>query len=117
MKQPTRALRRAARQAELDPTPAEPATPRQEVLLKRRNKRRVDLRSLPGVLRESARNYKDLIEGTISLETAEVRSRAIARHHEILNTVRQEVYVADLTAELKNLRGGLVVEFDPEMLK
>jgi hypothetical protein len=88
--------------------------PHQELLLKRRNKRRVDLRSLPGVLRESARNYKDLIEGVISLEVAEVRSRAIARHHEILNAVRQEAYVANLAAEVKALRGDVAPQIDPD---
>jgi hypothetical protein len=73
-------------------------------MLRRRNRRKVDFKTLAGVLRESTRNYLDLLNGDISLEMGEVRGRAIARHREILLGMLQQQGLLELTQELQALR-------------
>jgi hypothetical protein len=92
-------------------------TPLQGELLKRRYKRRVDLRSLEGCLRESARVYRDLCDGLIGLETAEVKSRIIGRHRDILGDKDRKKQLADLVEQLRELRGGAALTFDPDLLE
>jgi hypothetical protein len=113
VKRPARALRLAAERAQLEAEQGSPiTTPQQEVLLKRRRRRVVDLKSLPGVLRESARIYRDLVDRTITLETGEVLSRAIARHHEILKTLKQESQILELMQQLREVRGAPLIGWD-----
>jgi hypothetical protein len=77
-----------------------------QVLLKRRRRRRLDLKSLDGTLRESGRLYRELAEGRISMAECEVRSRALKRHAEILGSVRQAQQLEDLQRKLAELQGG-----------
>ena len=91
---------------------------REGVLLKRRRRRRLDLRTLPGALRESARVYRELAEGRISMAEAEVRSRVLRRHSEILSSVELGERAAAMDRRLEEIlqlqqrsgRGGSVVD-------
>ena len=77
-------------------------------------KRRLDLSTLRGTLRESGRVYRDFINGTITMEAAEVRSRVLGRHKEILSSMEQQRQLAELLAQLKALQGGAIT-FDPDL--
>lgn len=79
-----------------------------QVLLKRRRRRRLDLKSLDGTLRESGRLYRELAEGRISMAECEVRSRALKRHAEILGSVKQAQQLEDLQQKLSELQGAAV---------
>jgi hypothetical protein len=92
--------------------PSEPRTPKQELMLRRRNRRKVDFKTLAGVLRESTRNYLDLLNGDVSLEMGEVRGRAIARHREILLGMLQQQGLLELTQELQAMRKGNTTNWD-----
>jgi hypothetical protein len=81
---------------------AEGAAPNGE-WLPRARRRRLDLRSLDGTLRESARIYREAAEGRISLASAEVRSRILRRHGELLAAREQQQQLADIQAQLKAL--------------
>jgi hypothetical protein len=81
---------------------------REGEFLKRVRLRRVDLRTLHGTLRESARIYRELASGRISMAAAEIRSRVLRRHSEILNAIEQQDYLAELqrqVVELQRLEG------------
>jgi hypothetical protein len=58
-------------------------------LLQRRRRRRLDLHSVAGLLRESAKVYRLLADEEITMAAAEVRSRVLKRHGEML--IGQEV--------------------------
>jgi hypothetical protein len=73
--------------------------------LKRARRRRLDLRSLAGTLRESARIYRELAEGRINASQAEVRSRVLRRHHEILAALEQQRQLAGIQEQLSRLTG------------
>ncbi len=81
------------------------------VLIRRR---RVDLSTLRGTLRESGRVYRDFVNGVITMEAAEVRSRVLGRHKEILSSMEQQRQLAELLNQLKALHGGAIT-FDPEL--
>ena len=59
-------------------------------LIERAKRRRVDLRTLHGVARESAKIYKGLSTGQLQPAQAEIRSRVLRRHSEILSTLQVE---------------------------
>jgi hypothetical protein len=83
--------------------------------LKRRRRRRLKLDSLAGTARESARVYRELAEQRISAGEAEVRSRVLRRHHEILGTLAQEQYLQTLHAKLDSIiaqGGGALIARD-----
>jgi hypothetical protein len=91
-------------------TDRETAIPRkrEQVFLKgadRKRRRRLDLRTLNGTLRESARVYRELAEGKISLEHAEVRSRVLGRHRDILAALKQSEQLEAIQQQLAALRG------------
>jgi hypothetical protein len=86
------------------------ALPRQrkQVFLKgedRKRRRRLDLKTLHGTARESARVYRELAEGRITLEHAEVRSRVLGRHRDILAALKQSEQLEAIQAQLRALRG------------
>ena len=81
---------------------------REGVFVKRRRRRRLDLKSLNGTLRESARVYRELAEGRISMAEAEVRSRVLRRHSEIMGTIEQRDLLAKLNDQLNELRAQSV---------
>jgi hypothetical protein len=70
------------------------------VFLKRRQRRRLDLRSLAGTLRESARVYREIAEGKISLAEGEVRSRVLGRHKDVLAAIQQTEYLKSIDERL-----------------
>lgn len=72
-------------------------------ILKRRRRRRLDLVSLPGALRESGRIYRDLVEGRISMAQAEVRSRVLRRHTEALGAYQQQQVLESLNEKIAGL--------------
>jgi len=59
-------------------------------LIQRVKRRRADLKTLNGVARESAKIYRALAQGTLPPAAAEVRSRVLRRHGELLATIRLE---------------------------
>ncbi len=69
-------------------------------------RRRLDLKTLHGTLRESARVYRELAEGRITLGEADVRSRVLRRHSEILSSVEQREQLEDIRQQLARLQGG-----------
>jgi hypothetical protein len=73
-------------------------------LLTRRRRRRLDLRTLHGVARESAKIYRALSQGEILPAQAEVRSRVLRRHSEILGVLEMEKLGAQLKALESNPR-------------
>jgi hypothetical protein len=82
---------------------------REQVFLKgedRKRRRRLDLRTLNGTLRESARVYRELAEGKISLEHAEVRSRVLGRHRDILAALKQSEQLEAIQQQLAELRAS-----------
>jgi hypothetical protein len=80
---------------------ADPATRALEgQLLKRRRRRRLDLKTLHGTLRESAKVYRELVQGEISMAEAEVRSRVLRRHGEILGQLEVKEYLEQLEARV-----------------
>ena len=84
---------------------AQPST-REGELLKRKRRRRLDLKTLHGTLRESARVYREFAEGRITAGEAEVRSRVLRRHGEILGAVEQQRMIEDLQQKLDAIQSG-----------
>ncbi len=72
--------------------------------IKRARRRRLDLKTLHGTLRESARVYRELAEGRITMLEAETRSRVLRRHSEILTALEQRDQVAEIQRQLEALR-------------
>ena len=70
----------------------------------RKRRRRLDLKTLDGTLRESGRLYRELAEGRISMAECEVRSRALKRHAEILGTVREAQQLEQLQEQIAALQ-------------
>lgn len=89
----------------------------ESVFLKRSRRRRLDLRTLDGTLRESGRIYRDLAEGRISQVDAEVRSRVLGRHREILNAMTQAAQLKALQEQLAQIQNppGLPVYEAPQL--
>src|ERR1700722_631830 len=73
-------------------------------LLERRRRRRIDLKSLDGILRESAAIYKKLDAGKLSFAETEVRGRQLRRHQEILSAVEERRLIAELQEKLHSLQ-------------
>ena len=72
-------------------------------LLQRKRRRRLDLRSVNGTLREHARVYRELAEKRIGVLEAETRSRVLRRHSEVLHAVEQAQRMESLAAQLEQL--------------
>ena len=76
------------------------------VLLQRQRGRRIDLRSSAGVLRESARIYKEMRSGRLSLAAADIASRVLRRHSEMLSAEEQRRQLAELQRDVAALRSA-----------
>jgi|GEM_PF-7103509 len=70
----------------------------------RMRRRRLDLSTLHGTLRESARVYRELAEGDISMVEADVRSRVLRRHSDILTAVEQGQQIRNLQEQLERIQ-------------
>jgi hypothetical protein len=94
--------------------PKPPRRPLQEVILARRSRRKCDLTTLDGVLRESGRIFKDLADKRIPIEEADALGRAILRHHAILASAEQQKVLIEQLAELRAIRSATspVLEWD-----
>jgi hypothetical protein len=68
----------------------DPGSPLVGQLIQRVKRRRADLKTLNGVARESAKIYRALAQGTLQPAAAEVRSRVLRRHGELLATIKLE---------------------------
>jgi hypothetical protein len=84
--------------------------------LKRGRRRRLDLKTLHGTMRESARVYRELAEGRIDLVEAETRSRVLRRHSEILTALEQRDQVTEIQRQLDALRNqpSAALQYQPE---
>jgi len=99
-------------------TVSEPRTPKQELLLRRRNRRKVDFDSMPGLKRESTRLYLNILNGDITMEQAEIQGRAISRHREILTALKQEGQLEELITELRAVRNDRAISLDdPDLIQ
>ena len=98
--------------------PRDPAIERaklDQATFKRRNQRRLDFRTLEGLIRESVGNYRDMRDGVVTLEAGDIYSRVIARHRELLVNQKQEADLAVLVQQLKELSVDGVRRFDPDL--
>ncbi len=76
----------------------------ESVFLKRRKRRRLDLRTLAGTARESAKIYRQFAEGEMSAGELEARSRHLRRHSEILTTIEQKAQLTAIQEQLEAIR-------------
>jgi hypothetical protein len=91
--------------------------PPAEYIPKKKRPRRIKLDDLDDTRRESRRNYVALVNGTLSLEQAEIRGRALSRHREILAAAATQNQLAALIVELQGLRGQGAIAFNPDLLE
>jgi hypothetical protein len=90
---------------------AAPAARRLEgQFLERRRRRRLDLKTIDGTLRESARLYRAMAQGELSLAAGDVMSRVLGRHGELLSALEQQELLMELNQKLEALRGGSALE-------
>jgi hypothetical protein len=82
--------------------------------IKRAQRRRLDLKTLHGTLRESARVYRELAQGEISMVEAETRSRVLRRHSEILSALEQRDQVAEIQRQLEALKAPGSLAYMPD---
>lgn len=87
--------------------PRESKTPRVRPaargVLERKWRRRRDISSLDGLIREHGRLISNLHNGKIALEKGEVLSRAYARHREMVAALEQNQYLQKIQAQLAEL--------------
>jgi hypothetical protein len=89
------------------------------VLIKRPRRRRLNLKTDHGTANEHIKTYRDFASGLISMSEAEVRSRMLRRHSEILGSITQRELMAAVLEELirsRQARGegvGDLLAFDP----
>jgi gas vesicle protein len=74
-------------------------------LVDRKKKRRNNINSLPGLIREHARLILMTLNGEIALEKAEVLSRQYSRHKEMVTALEQRTQLAGILEQLQALRG------------
>ena len=72
--------------------------------LPRKRRRRLDLKSLDGALREHRRIYRALLEGEMHVSVFETASRALKRHIDALGTLQQHEQLEDLRRKLADLQ-------------
>jgi len=87
---------------------AKPARKPKEVngtLVERQFKRRNNINSLPGLIREHARHIALMRTGEMPLDRGEVLSRAYARHKEMVSALEQRTQLAAIEQQLAALRG------------
>lgn len=74
----------------------------------RKKRRRLDLRTVDGTVRESIRVYRELAQGEISLGEAEVRGRQLRRHLDLLVASEQAAQLSRIEESLRQLQGGRI---------
>ena len=74
-------------------------------VLERKWRRKNDINSLPGLIREHSRLISAMHNGRIRLDLGEVLSRAYSRHREMVSALEQRQQLAAITEQLKALRG------------
>lgn len=91
-----------------EPGPAKAAgkrNPANGTLVERQFQRRNNINSLPGLIREHARLIALMRSGEISLDKAEVMSRAYSRHREMVTALEQRTMLTSIQEQLAALRG------------
>lgn len=76
-----------------------------EGVLERPWRRKNNINSLDGLMREHGRLIRSMHAGKISLEKGEILSRAYGRHKEIVQALQQIAQLESLHAQLAALRG------------
>jgi hypothetical protein len=82
-----------------------PGKPANGTLVERQFQRRNNINSLPGLIREHARLIALMRTGEISLDKAEVMSRAYSRHREMVSALEQRTQLEAIQQQLAALRG------------
>jgi hypothetical protein len=75
-------------------------------VLERRWRRKNNINTLHGLIREHSRVIAAMHSGRIQLEKGEVLSRAYARHREMVTAYEQQSQLAAIQAQLEALRAG-----------
>ena len=92
-----------------EPVPAKAASrrnpPPNGTLVERQFQRRNNINGLPGLIREHARLIALMRSGEISLDKAEVMSRAYSRHREMVSALEQRTQLEAIQQQLAALRG------------
>jgi hypothetical protein len=90
-----------------DSSEAPAARPRKAVrgVLERRWRRKNDIYSLHGLIREHSRLIAAMHSGRIRLDMGEVLSRAYSRHREMVSALEQQTQLAAIQDQLRALRG------------
>ena len=91
---------------ELSAAPASPPRKALRGIVERRWRRKNDINSLHGLIREHSRVIAAMHSGRIPLEKGEVLSRAYARHREMVSAYEQQSQLAAIQAQLEALRAG-----------
>jgi hypothetical protein len=74
--------------------------------VERQFQRRNNINSLPGLIREHARLIALMRSGEISLDKAEVMSRAYSRHREMVSALEQRTQLEAIQKQLEAVRSG-----------
>jgi hypothetical protein len=74
-------------------------------ILERRWRRKNNINSLAGLIREHSRVIAAMHNGRLSLDKGEVLSRAYGRHREMVTALEQQTLLADIQRQLAELRG------------
>lgn len=81
-------------------------------VLERKFKRRNNINSLPGLIREHARHIQLMRNGEMPLDRGEVLSRAYGRHKEMVTALEERNQLKAIVEQLRALRG----DPSPQML-
>jgi hypothetical protein len=90
-----------------EPAAAQPAGRRNPLkqVFERRWRRKNDINSLAGLIREHSRVIAAMHSGRLSLDKGDVLSRAYGRHREMVSALEQRTLLTDIQAQLAALRG------------
>ena len=80
------------------------ARPAVKGVLERAWRRRNDINSLPGLIREHGRLIAAMHTGRMGLDTGEILSRAYARHREMVTALEQNTYLQTIQAQLEAIQ-------------
>ncbi len=72
----------------------------------RPRRRRMNLNSIDGTIRESIRTYRDLAEGRVSILEAEARGRQLRRHLDLLSAKDEREQLARIEQALRELQAA-----------
>jgi hypothetical protein len=90
-----------------EPAAAQPAGRRNPLkqVFERRWRRKNDINSLAGLIREHSRVIAAMHSGRLSLDKGDVLSRAYGRHHLMVTALEHNTLLMDIQAQLAALRG------------